>query len=168
MKFTLLFWEACARLQDMTKHCFLVVKSKYHEEAQHPCYTRIDLQPQFLLKEHFQLQFPIYEPYLNYHTSTLCHYLHNRTIMAENQEEMSSIEMKVARQIEVISILIFLNIISIEMPSQISLPLAFSTTLAITIYRETGFSKNNSSLMMAGWLWRPCLNSTGLLFISVS
>lgn len=41
-----------------------------------------------------------------------------------------------------------------------------SITLGITISRETSFSDSSCSLMMAGWLWRPCLNLTGwFLFI---
>ena len=94
-----------------------------------------------------------------------------RTIMAETQEGMSPVEMKVARQIEAIQIL---NLhLYYEKASQIpalkmSLISISSTTLGITIFRGISFSKNSCSSMMAGWLWRRCSNSTGLLYFTLS
>lgn len=76
----------------------------------------------------------------------------HRIIMAENQE-MSPIEMKVARQIEVILILKLKDLHLVKLTSvQLfkSFHLTSSTTLGITIFRETSFSKNNCNLMMAG------------------
>lgn len=87
--------------------------------------------------------------------------------MAENQDEMSPIEMKVARQIEVILILklcLYFAMVSYIHLIEKCLILTSSTTLEITIFRETSFLKNNYSRMTAGCLWRRCLNSTGLLF----
>lgn len=95
-------------------------------------------------------------------------FLH-RLIMAEN-EEMSPLEIKVARQIEVILILkLTIEFCESQLNSALTMFLTpmSSTTLGITIFRETSFSKNNCNLMMAGWLWRQCLNSTGLLYFSL-
>ncbi len=81
------------------------------------------------------------------------YYFLHRTVMAENNEEMSPVEMKVARQIEVILILKLTFIIReslLNSALKMSLIPTCSTTLGITIFRETSFSKNNCSLMMAG------------------
>lgn len=68
--------------------------------------------------------------------------------MAENQE-MSPIEIKVARQIEVIlEFCKYLAIVSFSVINSVTL--ACSITSEITIFRGTDSSKNNCSLMMAG------------------
>lgn len=145
--------HACQSVHNTHRHCckhrnVCLINDKHFKKVHHPFSTFEIIWFNSATKSLFLFSFKY--PFL----ISFC-----RATMAENQE-MSPMEIKVARQIEVM-IMSFFSHLDLGLINN-TLHLTCSITSVITTFQGTSSSKNSCSLMMAGCLLRLCSNLTGI------